>query len=189
MKIITIQGSPRKKGNTAAVLSMFEKQAAFAGHEVERINLSDKKIQGCLGCYSCKKPSRAGKGCVQKDGANEIFDNLAKADMLVYATPLYCWCFSAQMKAFIDRHISVVMDFETDKHESTLEGKRAMLLVTCEGPVEENADLIQIVFERMCAYLKIDVAGKFIVTDCTTPDALPAEAQDAANAMAGALID
>jgi multimeric flavodoxin WrbA len=187
MKIVTVLGSPRKKGNTAGVLSKFESAAAQGGHEVERINLADKNVRGCTGCYSCKKPERAGHGCVLKDDAKEIFDAIAAADAVIYSTPLYCWCFSAQMKALLDRHISLVDDFETPKHDSRLAGKKAALLVTCEGPVEENADLIQIVFARMCGYLKIDVAGSFIVPGCGASDSLPAAADDVASAMAAAL--
>ena len=46
------------------------------------------------------------------------------ADALVYAAPLYCWCFPAQMKALIDRHVSLVTGFETPKHKSLIEGKK-----------------------------------------------------------------
>jgi len=54
MKIITILGSPRKKGNTAKVLSMFEGKVE-KNHEVERVNITQYKVGGCLGCYKCKE--------------------------------------------------------------------------------------------------------------------------------------
>ena len=54
MKIITILGSPRKKGNTAQVLSMFEDKIE-KNHEVERINITQYKVGGCLECLKCKE--------------------------------------------------------------------------------------------------------------------------------------
>ena len=54
MKIITILGSPKKKGNTATVLSMFEDKVG-KNHEVERININQYNVGGCLGCYKCQE--------------------------------------------------------------------------------------------------------------------------------------
>jgi len=71
MKIITILGSPKKKGNTAKVLSMFEDKVEN-NHEVERINVTNYNVGGCLGCYKCQE--RKGEpDCVQKDDALTIF--------------------------------------------------------------------------------------------------------------------
>jgi multimeric flavodoxin WrbA len=70
MKIITILGSPRAKGNTAKVLSMFEDNVG-AKHDIERINIARYKVGGCLGCYKCKE-IKDEPGCVQKDDALTI---------------------------------------------------------------------------------------------------------------------
>ena len=53
MKIATVLGSPRKKGNTAAALAAFEEEMKSRGHKVTRINLADKNINGCRGCFGC----------------------------------------------------------------------------------------------------------------------------------------
>ena len=67
MKITTILGSPKKKGNTNAVLEQFEK-IMEKDHTINRINIKDKTVNGCLGCGACrKKPDQI--GCVQKDDA------------------------------------------------------------------------------------------------------------------------
>jgi len=55
MKVTTILGSPRKKGNTAKVLSWFEDEMKAQGHEIDRINMADSEVKGCLGCGSCQK--------------------------------------------------------------------------------------------------------------------------------------
>jgi multimeric flavodoxin WrbA len=183
MKITTILGSPRKKGNTSKVLAAFEEEMKLRGHKVTRINLADKNIAGCRGCFVCNKTTDA-PGCPQKDDAAAVFETMIGADAVVYGAPLYCWCFPAQMKALLDRHVSLVTGFETPKHKSLMEGKKTALLVTCEGPVEENADLIQTVFDRMNGYMKSSVVGKYIVPGCTTPDKMGAKAAKAAKKMA-----
>jgi len=183
MKVMTILGSPRKKGNTAAVLGMFEEIIA-KNHEVDRINITDVDVKGCKGCYACQKTSEE-PGCVQKDDAVSIFERMMDADAVIYATPLYCWSFSAQIKALLDRHLCLVTGYLTPDHKSLVDSKKVALLVTCMGPVEKNADLIPGIFDRMFAFLKGDIAGKYIVPLCTTPDELGDQAREIAEKMAG----
>ena len=182
MKIATIFGSPRKKGNTARVLGMFEEIVSKA-HEVDRINLISHKVNGCLGCGKCRevidKP-----GCIQKDDALSIFERIMNSDALVYASPLYCWSFSAQMKALIDRHYCVVKGYGTPDYKSLIAGKRTALLVTCAGPIENNADFIQGIFDRVSEYGQCKVVGKYILPLCTTPDMIGDEGLGMAKKMA-----
>jgi multimeric flavodoxin WrbA len=168
MKIITILGSPRKNGNTAKVLSMFEDKVK-KNHEVERINITQYKVGGCLGCYKCKE-KKDEPGCVQKDDALTIFEKMIQADAIVYASPLYCWSFTSQIKPLIDRHFSLVSG--DAYHDSMLSGKPAALLVTCAGPIEDNCDAIQNIFAGFTDYLKLMAKGNFILPFCTTPDAI-----------------
>jgi multimeric flavodoxin WrbA len=112
---------------------------------------------------------------------------MISADAIVYATPLYCWDFTSQMRALIDRHVCLVSGFETPSHSSALEGKTTALLVTCEGPVKDNADLIQIMFDRLNGYAKSFVAGKFILPGCVSPDKIGDKADKAAAKMATAV--
>ena len=118
MKIITILGSPRKKGNTAKVLSMFEGKVE-KNHEVERINITQYKVGGCLGCYKCKE-KKDEPGCVQKDDALTIFEKMIQADAIVYASPLYCWSFTSQIKPLIDRHFCLVSGDGTPDQDSLI---------------------------------------------------------------------
>ena len=132
MKILTILGSPRKKGNTDKVLTMFEDNVA-ENHDVERINITQYKVGGCLGCYTCKE-KKDEPGCVQEDDALTILDKMIQADAIVYATPLYCWSFTSQIKPLIDRHFCLVSGEGTPDYDSLIAGKPAALLVTCAGP-------------------------------------------------------
>jgi multimeric flavodoxin WrbA len=181
MKIITILGSPKKHGNTATVLKQFE-DLISPWHQVERINLRDYTIHGCLGCNVCQG-NLDEPGCVQKDDAIDILDRLLAADVIIYATPLYVWDFSSQMKALLDRQYcltkwqdgQIVKRLYTDKHVA--------LLVTCGGSAAEDADLIQIIFDRAMAIGGCHVIGKYIVPHCTTPDQLGDRAESMARNM------
>lgn len=183
MKILTILGSPRKHGNTASVLETFEKLVSHQ-HSVERINIMDWEIRGCLGCDACQRILDE-PGCRQKDAAVEILNRILAADLVVYSSPVYAWSLTAQLKALFDRHYCLVKWSAGEK--ALMEGKRAMLLVTCGGPGEENADLVQVMFERQMACMKCEVTGMFVVGDCTAPENLGEKKIVTAQAMAKVL--
>jgi putative NADPH-quinone reductase len=185
MHILTLLGSPRKRGNTATVLSMVE-HAVGAEHQVERINLIEHDLHGCLGCSACQKRLDE-PACAQHDGTLQVLERILAADALVYATPLYSWDYAGQMKLLIDRHFCLTKWEAPDPPLSLMAGKRAALLVTCADPVENNADLLPILFRRQMDCARCTVAGTFVVPNCTTPDRLPAEAQAVAAELARAL--
>jgi len=151
---------------------------------VERLAIASVKVNGCLGCEACQKVTDR-PGCVQKDDAVAVFERMMTADAVIYSSPLYCWDFSAQMKALIDRHFCLVTGYGTVNHRSLIAEKPAALLVTCGGPVKGNADVIQTVFDRVCKYGKARVVNKTVIPFCTTPDALGEEARAAARKLAG----
>ena len=186
MKVVTILGSPKKEGNTAKVLGLFE-ELIVEGHEVDRVNIAACDVKGCLGCGACQKVPNE-PGCVQEDDAASIFERMMGADAVIYASPLYAWGFSSQMKALIDRHFCLVTGYGSPDYKSLLEGKRTALLVTCAGPVENNADLIQESFDRLSNYGQCNIVGKYVVPFCTTPDSIASEAMETAKKMAGDIV-
>lgn len=99
-KIVIISSTPRKNGNSDLLCDEFMKGAREAGHIVEKIRLSEKKINYCMGCCSCiNKPG----ACVQQDEMNDILAKILAADIMVLASPVYFRSFNGQMKTFIDR--------------------------------------------------------------------------------------
>jgi multimeric flavodoxin WrbA len=187
MKILTLLGSPKKGGNTATVLSMFEENVKTK-HEVERIHITQYKVGGCLGCMKCQEKKDA-PGCVQKDDALTIFDKMIHADAIVYASPLYCWSFSSQIKPLIDRHVCLVSGYGTPEHDSLIRDKPVALLVTCGGPIEENCDAIQGIFAGVSGYGKMASKGNFILPFCTTPDAIGESGAELASNLAKAITE
>jgi NAD(P)H-dependent FMN reductase len=187
MKIVTILGSPRNKGNTSKALGFFE-QLVGKYCEVDRINIASHKVNGCLACNTCKN-DYDNPGCIQKDDAVSIFERMMQSDMVIYASPLYCWSFSSQIKALIDRHYCLVKGYGTINYKSLLEAKLVALLVTCDGPIENNADLIQGVFDRLSGYLRCVTLGKYVVPFCMRPDTIDKKGMDVAQRMVADIVD
>ncbi len=188
MNIISIFGGPRKKGNTATVLGWVEEELRSQGHQVERINLFSKKINGCVSCYKCKdNPDEP--GCIQKDDGPTIIDQMVASDIVIYASPLYYWGFSAQMKALIDRCYSLYRgECGTPNHTSFVEGKRQALIVTAADSFENNTEQVLTSFQRMLVYNKTHSAGELMVCNSTTPEELGEDVKDQAVKFASQLF-
>lgn len=99
-RIVVLNGSPRKNGNTEKLVNAFAKGAESAGHQVAVFSVGDTKVNGCLGCDHCM---RTGGECVQKDGMQQIYETLYRADTVVFASPSYYFGWTAQLKAIVDR--------------------------------------------------------------------------------------
>ncbi len=69
-----------------------------------------------------------------------------------------------------------------------MDGKRALLLVTCDGPIENNADLVQELFARLCSYGKCEMTGNYIVPFCSAPDTIDTTGMDTAEKMAADIL-
>ncbi|HCY84196.1 MAG TPA: NADPH-dependent FMN reductase [Desulfobacteraceae bacterium] len=171
MKVICLQGSARKKGNTAHVLGWVEEELTRLGHEVENIYLGNKNLNGCRGCAACKnKPDEV--GCTQKDDIPEILGKMVNAQAVVFASPLYFWGVTAQLKAIIDRSYSLYTRYHEPNHASLVEGQRQALLVTGGGGWDNNAAEAFTAFSRIQKPHKAVLAGELYVGGCTTPAAL-----------------
>lgn len=97
--ILVISTSLRKGSNSELLAEQFANGAKEAGHQVEKISLRDKKIAFCRGCLACQHTGK----CVLKDDGNDIADKMLAADVLVFATPIYYYEMSGQMKTMLDR--------------------------------------------------------------------------------------
>jgi multimeric flavodoxin WrbA len=180
MKITTLLGSPRKRGNTAAILRCFEELAAPYA-QIQRINIVEYEVRGCLGCDACqKKPGIP--GCIQKDDTLDILETLLASDVIIYASPVYVWDYTAQLKALMDRHYCLVKWHKGSAH-SLMEGKRTALLTTCGGAAAENADLLKLIFQREMEYVKCEIVGMYAVGDCSLPSRLGPQKEETARLM------
>ncbi len=98
-KVIVISTSLRHGSNSDMLANQFVEGAKAAGNEVEKISLVGKNIQFCKGCLGCQKLGH----CIIRDDVNDIMDKVMKAVVICWATPIYYYEMSGQMKTLIDR--------------------------------------------------------------------------------------
>ena len=98
-KVIVISASLRANSNSAALADSFCKGALDAGHDAEVISLRGRRIGFCTGCLACQKTGR----CAIDDDAIAIAEKVLNADVVAWATPIYYYEMSGQMKTLIDR--------------------------------------------------------------------------------------
>lgn len=98
-RVLIVSTSPRKGGNSDTLAEEFARGAREAGNQVEKVELYDKTIGFCRGCLVCQKTGR----CVIRDDADAIAQKMRTADVIVFATPIYYYEMSGQMKTMLDR--------------------------------------------------------------------------------------
>ncbi len=146
-KVLIISSTPRVNGNSEILAKEFAKGAEDAGNQVEFINLREYNLKYCTACYSCH---RTGK-CVLNDGMNDLGEKLLNVDVLVFATPVYFYSMSGQLKVFIDRlvpyytkvkadiyFIASQWDSDKDMMENTFNAIRGCTRDCFEGCVEKG---------------------------------------------------
>lgn len=106
MKITVIIGSPRKNGNSFAMIKAFIDEAERLGHSVMRFDAALMKIGGCHDCQTCY---RTGKACSFDDDFNIIAPHILDSDAVVFTMPTYWYSIPAQIKGVIDRMFSFVV--------------------------------------------------------------------------------
>lgn len=99
MKVLIINGSPRKDGNTAIAIHEMEQVFQQEGVEVETVQIGNQDVRGCIACGSCAKNGK----CVFNDVVNELAPKFEEADGLVVASPVYYASANATLIACLDR--------------------------------------------------------------------------------------
>lgn len=150
MKIVSLLGSPRPKGNTAFITDRFCSTAEASGAEIQTFALNKLKYRGCQECMTCKTKLER---CVLKDDLAEVLEAVRDADALVMSSPIFYGEVSSQLKAFIDRTFSYLApDYTTNPHPCRLAPGKKLVMILAQGdPDEKNfAD----VFPRYDAFFK-----------------------------------
>lgn len=105
MKILVLNGSPRPKGNTKAMVAAFAEGAESAGHLVNIVDVCKLNIHGCIACEHCH--TKGNGVCAQQDDMQKICTQFDDADMLVVASPIYFAGIPGQLKCAVDRFYAV----------------------------------------------------------------------------------
>lgn len=102
-KIIVIDGGPRKNMNTAVMCEKFAEGARDGGAEVKVVRLYDMDFKGCMSCMACKLKGKSSNICKFKDALTPVLEEIATADGLALASPIYFGGVTAEMHAFLER--------------------------------------------------------------------------------------
>jgi multimeric flavodoxin WrbA len=122
MKVIGIVGSPRRNGNTNAVVQQVLEGAAEAGAETRTFLLNEMDYRGCQACDYCKIHDK----CKLEDDLAELFEEITESDGIVFGAPIYFGQFSGQMRLFLDRCYSLI---NADFSARLPAGKKAVIVV------------------------------------------------------------
>ena len=152
MKILILTGSPRKNGNSNTLVDNFAKGAKEKGHEVVRFDSAFKNVHPCTACDHCGMDG----DCVYKDDFNFVKENIVDADMVVFATPMYYFGISAQLKAVIDRFYSI--------NEKIHKPKKSALFMTYADTRAIEAEPIKKHYETLLNYLGWTSVGEIIAS-------------------------
>lgn len=159
MNVCILMGSPRKQGNTAALLTTFCEELQKGGAEVEVHWLYDLDIRPCIACRACQKDWTV-FGCAQKDDVQMLFDRIMASDLIVLATPIYSWYCTPPMKALLDRMVyGMNKYYGEEKGPSLWVGKSLALLTTCGYRPEKGADLLEEGLRRYCKHSALRYLG------------------------------
>lgn len=159
MNIVVLQGSPNVNGSTALLVEEFSRGARAAGHTVERIDVARAGVRPCTGCVACGY----GAGpCVQHDGMDDVRRKVLGADMLVFATPLYYYGMTAQLKAVIDR-------FCADNGAISSKRLKAALITVAWNADDWTFEALVSHYQTLCRYLSMSDEGMVLGYGCGTP--------------------
>ncbi|MBN1836261.1 MAG: flavodoxin family protein [Spirochaetales bacterium] len=155
MKVLTLQGSPRRQGNTATLLAAFLEGLREGGvGDIQEIHLDEVTIQPCRNCDTCRQPK--GPYCVIEDDMQGLFTPFIEADLVVMASPIYWWSVTAQLKLFIDR----LYGLDPETRPEFFQSKKLVLILTyySEDP-NSGAEITLSMFREIAEYTGMPIAG------------------------------
>lgn len=122
MKVIAVNGSPRKKWNTATLLQKALDGAASVGAQTEMIHLYGLDYKGCISCFSCKRKGGTAGHCAVRDDLTEVLEKVLGCDALLLGSPIYFGNITGEMLCFLERLLFSNLSYNTD-HRSVFRGK------------------------------------------------------------------
>lgn len=176
VEVLVLFGSPRKEGNTMELVKIFETTLQSKGHLVKIEYLNDLNIGFCQGCSLCL-PDEI---CTIRDDMDTLRESMLRANLIVFASPVYWYTISAQLKVVIDRSLA----FLDSNYNSRLKGKKAVTLMTCgsEDPAVCNPALDS--FRMTFNLLGLTYAGHVEALGCTEKGVVREEYKDEARRLA-----
>ncbi|MEA3507852.1 MAG: flavodoxin family protein [Synergistota bacterium] len=145
-KITALLGSPRAGGNSEQLTEALLRGATKAGYEGTRIRLSTLDLKGCLDCRECWT---SGAPCIIPDDMGKVHEAIRESEAIVFASPLYWYSWSAQIKPVWDRFLP----FLSDRATWDLRGKTAIMIGTAGDDKPDVFRGLRFSFEISCELL------------------------------------
>lgn len=153
MRVIAINGSPRKQWNTAQLLQHALKGAESVGAKTELINLYDLNFRGCISCFGCKRKGAVPCKCYMKDDLTPILEKVHDAEVLLLGSPIYFGDVTGQMRCFLERLSFPAMTYD-DYSKQFYNGKLNAAFFFTMNVNDEYAEMYRSVFENNTDLLK-----------------------------------
>jgi multimeric flavodoxin WrbA len=137
MNVIAINGSPRKKGNTATLLEYAIKGSRSENATTEIIHLYDLQFKGCKSCFWCKQKDSAGIGvCVTNDGLSPVLEKIMKCDVLLLGSPIYYSDVTGMTRCFMERLLFMNLTYDDPYRKAYGKSIRSAFFFTMNLPKE-----------------------------------------------------
>ena len=176
MKNVVVISSSLRNGSNSEVLANEFIRGASIKHNVEYISLKDINFKFCLGCLMCQKTGK----CVINDDVGQYLDKISNADILVFATPIYYYSMSGQLKTFLDRLNPLYI-----KHNNF---KEIYLLATC---ADDSASAIDKTIVALNGWIEcfdgVELKGTLLATSVTKPNTLAEESKNKADSLGASI--
>ena len=176
---VILFGSPRKKGNTIELAGAMSAALKEKGWGVRTLYLNDLNIRPCQGCYVCLPDGV----CRINDDMKDVRKYVMESDLIVYATPIYWFGPSGQLKLVMDRSIA----FMDENFGSRIEGKKAVTLTTFGDEDMDSCRPAIEIFEKTFDLLKVAYAGRVDAPGCQPQGGVKREYIDKTRALAESL--
>ena len=158
MKVLAVNGSPRKTKNTASLLESICQGAASRGAETKLVHLYGVKYTGCVSCFKCKLVGGQSYGrCAVQDELTPVLDAAHEAEVVILGSPVYFFCETGMMRSFMERFLFQYFLYTTQKPPLAPPKKAAALLYTMNVKEEDiktrgmnhNLEMTKMFMERV----------------------------------------
>jgi multimeric flavodoxin WrbA len=163
MKILGVEGSPRKNGNTEKLVKTILESASENGAKTKFYKLTEMNISLCLGCSNCRETG----ACVTNDDMQLLHEEIQTSGAIIIGSPVYMWQVSGQTKLFMDR----LVPFIKPDYTTRLKGKKSIFMVFTQGNPDENSFKPYFEYlENLFFFLHYDVKGTIVATGTRDKD-------------------
>ena len=188
MKVLVLNGSPRKNGKVSQILHTMEKRLQDDGNETEFVDVNTLDFKCCIGCMKCRE---SGKCILPHDDAHHIGEALQSCDALIVGSPVYWGNINGKLKCLFDRQVAVMMgENKMGIPIPLLKGKKAIVVNTCTTPFPFNilagqSTKAYTAVKEILSYSGVKIKGKLMIGGTKNMVELPARVLKRAEKLAG----